>query len=79
VEGRGVEEERRLCYVGVTRARDELTLTAAEKRHRFGRLRPGTPSRFLFEMKDLSDHPKLGRPRPAPGRGRTLRQGRGKH
>lgn len=43
----GVEEERRLCYVGLTRARDKLYLTWARARRRGGELRPGVPSRFL--------------------------------
>jgi hypothetical protein len=46
----GIEEERRLAYVGVTRARDRLTLTRAMKRRRFGRLRNAEPSPFLPEM-----------------------------
>ena len=43
----GLEEERRLCYVGVTRAKDKLYLTWARARRRGGELRPGIPSRFL--------------------------------
>lgn len=43
----GLEEERRLCYVGVTRARDKLYLTWARARRRGGQLMPGAPSRFL--------------------------------
>ena len=43
----GVEEERRLCYVGLTRAKDKLYLTWARARRRGGELRPGAPSRFL--------------------------------
>ncbi|MES1259918.1 MAG: UvrD-helicase domain-containing protein [Gemmatimonadota bacterium] len=46
----GLEEERRLCYVGITRARDTLILTWARARRRGGELRPGTPSRFLREL-----------------------------
>ncbi len=42
-----VEEERRLFYVGVTRARDRLYLTRAERRTLRGRVTPLTPSRFL--------------------------------
>ncbi|HLJ12458.1 MAG TPA: UvrD-helicase domain-containing protein [Planctomycetaceae bacterium] len=58
-----VAEERRLCYVGMTRARDHLTLTRAVSRKKWGKPRPTLPSRFLFEM--------TGRPTPlaaiAPG------------
>jgi len=43
----GLEEERRLCYVGLTRAKDKLYLTWARARRRGGELRPGVPSRFL--------------------------------
>ena len=43
----GLEEERRLCYVGVTRAKDKLYLTWARARRRGGELRPGIASRFL--------------------------------
>ena len=46
----GLEEERRLCYVGITRARDALIMTWARARRRGGELRPGTPSRFLREL-----------------------------
>ncbi len=45
-----IEEERRLCYVGITRARDSLTLTRALFRKKWGRMRETTPSRFLHEM-----------------------------
>ncbi|MCL6498472.1 MAG: ATP-binding domain-containing protein, partial [Firmicutes bacterium] len=40
-------EERRLCYVAVTRARDKLYLSWARSRRRGGEIRPGVPSRFL--------------------------------
>lgn len=43
----GLEEERRLAYVGLTRAKDKLYLSWARARRRGGELRPGTPSRFL--------------------------------
>ncbi len=43
----GVEEERRLCYVGLTRAKDKLYLTWARTRRRGGQLMPGRASRFL--------------------------------
>jgi ATP-dependent DNA helicase UvrD/PcrA len=43
----GLEEERRLCYVGLTRARDKLYLSWARTRYRNGRMDLSEPSRFL--------------------------------
>jgi DNA helicase-2/ATP-dependent DNA helicase PcrA len=48
----GLEEERRLCYVGMTRAMEELTLTCAGERRRFGSRSSSPPSRFLNEIPD---------------------------
>lgn len=48
--GEDVSEERRLFYVGVTRARQHLILSAAKVRRRFGRLAPVTLSRFIQEI-----------------------------
>lgn len=45
-----IEEERRLAYVGVTRAQQHLTLTRAEARMKWGKPRRMPPSRFLAEM-----------------------------
>lgn len=45
-----LEEERRLCYVGVTRAKDHLYLTYAKQRVIFGQRNTATPSRFIFEL-----------------------------
>jgi DNA helicase II / ATP-dependent DNA helicase PcrA len=45
-----VEEERRLCYVGMTRAREKLFMTYTRYRHRFGEGSYPTPSRFLDEI-----------------------------
>ena len=50
VEAGDVTEERRLAYVGITRARRTLTLTHAERRHRRGRPVACEPSRFLEEI-----------------------------
>ncbi len=52
-----IDEERRLCYVGVTRAQDKLTLSLALNRTRWGKLRPTTPSRFLFELTGKAERP----------------------
>ena len=46
----GLDEERRLCYVGITRARDALLMTWARARRRGGELRPAMASRFLKEL-----------------------------
>ena len=46
----GLEEERRLCYVGITRAKRELYITHAEQRRLHGEMRYSVPSRFLREI-----------------------------
>jgi ATP-dependent DNA helicase Rep len=50
VEDDNVEEERRLAYVGITRAQRTLTLTMAAKRKQFGETSVTTPSRFIEEL-----------------------------
>ncbi len=50
IEDGDIEEERRLCYVGITRARDELTLVHANSRSVFGRRMWNSPSRFIEEL-----------------------------
>lgn len=52
-----IEEERRLCYVGVTRAQKQLTLTLAKLRRRGEREVPTIPSRFLYELTGQETHP----------------------
>lgn len=52
-----VDEERRLCYVGVTRAQDELTLTLPLTRFKWGKPRPTFCSRFLYEITGQADNP----------------------
>jgi DNA helicase-2/ATP-dependent DNA helicase PcrA len=65
----GLEEERRLCYVGITRAMRDLYLTYARRRNVFGSVSPGLPSRFLQELPDdLLDEES----RPAPRGGGML-------
>ncbi len=49
-EARDLDEERRLAYVGVTRARERLYLTRAAARTRRGKVQPRTPSRFLDDL-----------------------------
>ena len=45
-----LEEERRLCYVGMTRAQSQLVLTSAARRRVFGEYQQTEPSRFLDEI-----------------------------
>jgi len=45
-----LEEERRLCYVGMTRAQSQLVLTSAARRRVFGEYQSTEPSRFLDEI-----------------------------
>jgi DNA helicase-2/ATP-dependent DNA helicase PcrA len=52
VEEQGVEEERRLAYVGMTRAQERLTLTHASARSLWGSRSYNLPSRFLEELPD---------------------------
>ena len=53
-----VEEERRLCYVGVTRAQYRLTLSLALGRFSRGKMKPTIPSRFLYELTGQAENPK---------------------
>ncbi|CDF10729.1 aTP-dependent DNA helicase PcrA [Mycoplasma sp. CAG:776] len=46
----GIEEERRLCYVGFTRAKERLYLTNAKKRMLYGKTTTNAPSRFISEI-----------------------------
>ena len=56
IETDSIEEERRLMYVGVTRAKQNLTITYARKRKQFGELLETTPSRFLDELPEEHLH-----------------------
>ena len=65
-----MEEERRLCYVGITRAKKELVITAARKRMTHGETRYCKPSRFVEEipaelLKEERLEPVLGSARGA--------------
>ena len=77
-----LEEERRLCYVGVTRAKDKVFLTYATARRRGGELRASFPSRFLDDVPPALVEQRVTRPswglareprrRPAPFAGGSL-------
>ena len=56
-DGAAIDEERRLCYVGITRAQDRLTMSLALSRMKWGKSRPTQPSRFLFEIIGQADNP----------------------
>jgi superfamily I DNA/RNA helicase len=51
-EGVSLDEERRLCYVGITRARKQLSLSCCLQRKRYGKLEDRSRSRFLAEIPD---------------------------
>jgi DNA helicase-2/ATP-dependent DNA helicase PcrA len=62
IEEQGIEEERRLCYVGMTRAKELLTLTHASSRSLWGARGYNLPSRFLDELPATVERERL---RPA--------------
>ena len=59
IEEQGVEEERRLCYVGMTRAMERLTLTHTVARSLFGRPNYNLASRFLDELPSEVERERL--------------------
>ena len=67
IEEQGVEEERRLAYVGMTRAMERLTLMHVSSRMLYGGRSYNLPSRFLDELPEQH----IERERLRPGRGRT--------
>jgi len=72
----GLEEERRLCYVGITRAKQTLYITYAEQRRLHGMDNFSQPSRFIAEIPDehveeVRPRVQVSRPLRAPGRGTT--------
>jgi DNA helicase-2/ATP-dependent DNA helicase PcrA len=79
-DGRDVEEERRLCYVAMTRAMERLTLSYARERRRYGQHTFGSPSRFLREIPqkllDFRGGAAFERPREVDAAPRERSQGR---
>lgn len=59
-----MEEERRLMYVAITRAKDRLYLTRSKSRYLYGRREPTMRSRFLKELSAVIELPKEVRPMP---------------
>lgn len=57
-----IQEERRIMYVAVTRARERLYITNAQRRMRFGRIESGQASRFLTEGGLIAPRPTYQRP-----------------
>ncbi|MCD4750747.1 MAG: UvrD-helicase domain-containing protein [Thermoanaerobaculales bacterium] len=83
-EEEGVEEERRLAYVGMTRARRWLGLTAARRRFLFGQSQNTQLSRFLLDIsadqfEDVSDQPWQMAPSDEPEEFGTVVASRGRH
>ena len=73
----GLEEERRLCYVGITRAQRDLYLCYARTRNVFGSRMYGLRSRFIDEIPaDLTDDESEPRVGAAPGGGAGGRRSR---
>jgi DNA helicase II / ATP-dependent DNA helicase PcrA len=68
-----VEEERRLCYVGVTRAQERLTLSLSLTRLKWGKPRDTIPSRFLYEIMGQAERAATARPATPRPRGERSR------
>jgi DNA helicase-2/ATP-dependent DNA helicase PcrA len=79
IEESGIEEERRLCYVGITRAQQKLCLSMAEHRRLYGRDHFNTTSKFISEipselMMEIRPRLNVTRPMPSPVKSKTIRE-----
>jgi DNA helicase-2/ATP-dependent DNA helicase PcrA len=74
LEENSLEEERRLAYVGMTRARERLTLTHAAGRSLYGSRNYNLPSRFLDELPQEEIHRERLRPSSWSGYGAPVAQ-----
>ena len=66
IDSGDVEEERRLCYVGVTRAQERLTLSLSLTRLKWGKPRDTIPSRFLYEIMGQAEKAHPAKPQHVP-------------
>jgi len=74
IEENSLEEERRLAYVGMTRARERLTLTHALRRSLYGRADANLPSRFIDELPAIGVERERLRPTSWAGYGARVQQ-----
>jgi DNA helicase-2/ATP-dependent DNA helicase PcrA len=66
LDGSAIEEERRLCYVGITRAQELLTFSLALTRLKWGKPRETMASRFLYELTGQAERAPHRQPRKPP-------------
>ncbi len=79
LDGTAIDEERRLCYVGITRAQELLTFSLALTRRKWGKPRETMASRFLYEITGQADRAPQLRPknsRSPAARGKRAAGGR---
>ena len=74
-EGNAIDEERRLAYVGVTRAQEQLTLSFTLTRRKWGKARDTVPSRFLYEMTGQAENARKPRGKTPHGRDASKQTG----